>query len=202
MSVFNSKHYWEKRYKENGNSGSGSYNNLAIFKAEIINNFININKIITIIDYGVGDGNQLKLINTEHKKYIGIDVSPTIIKKCKETFINDSTKTFFLENEVNNQQAELVLSCDVIYHLIEDDVYNTYMNNLFNMSSKFVIIYAKNANINHCSHVKFRKFTDYINITFKEYKLIEHISNKFPQKKLGEKNETTSPSDFYIFKKQ
>ena len=37
------------------------------FKAEIINNFIEKNDIQTIIDYGVGDGNQLKLINTKDK---------------------------------------------------------------------------------------------------------------------------------------
>ncbi len=32
--------YWEERYKVGGNSGAGSYNNLAKFKGEIINNFI------------------------------------------------------------------------------------------------------------------------------------------------------------------
>jgi predicted O-methyltransferase YrrM/SAM-dependent methyltransferase len=198
-TTFNSANYWENRYKENGNSGSGSYNNLAQFKADIINTFIIKHNIKSIIDYGVGDGNQLKLIDTENKQYIGIDVSPTIIKKCKEIFIKDTTKTFLLENEVNNQTAELLISCDVIYHLIEDDVYNAYMNKLFNMSRKFVIIYAKNNNINHASHVKFRNFTDYVVNNFKQWKLIKHIPNKYPQTILGKNNENTSPSDFYIF---
>ena len=84
--MFSSSEYWNNRYIKGGNSGSGSYNNLAQFKADIINNFINNNKIISIIDYGVGDGNQLKLINTINKKYTGIDISKNIILKCKEEF--------------------------------------------------------------------------------------------------------------------
>ena len=35
--VNSSKDYWEKRYSKGGNSGAGSYNNLALFKASIIN---------------------------------------------------------------------------------------------------------------------------------------------------------------------
>ena len=34
---FDSKKYWENRYKKGGNSGTGSYSNLAEWKAEIIN---------------------------------------------------------------------------------------------------------------------------------------------------------------------
>ena len=95
--MFNSKKYWNNRYKNGGNSGPGSYNILAKFKAEIINNFINKNKIESIIDYGVGDGNQLKLIDTTDKNYTGIDVSHFIINKCRKIFKDDKTKNFFCE---------------------------------------------------------------------------------------------------------
>ena len=57
--MFNSSKYWEDRYKNGGNSGAGSYNTLAKFKASVINHFIENNKIQSLIDYGVGDGNQL-----------------------------------------------------------------------------------------------------------------------------------------------
>lgn len=200
--MFNSRNYWEQRYKKNGDSGSGSsYPDLVRFKATIINDFIKENNVHTIIDYGVGDGNQLRLIDTQNKEYIGIDVSPTIIAKCKQMFINDPTKTFFLDKDVdmNHQKADLLLSCDVIYHLIEDPIYKSYMDNLFTMSKKYVIIYAKNQDIQHAIHVRFRNFTSYINTYFKSWKLIKVIPNKYPQKVLGTNNERTSPSDFYIF---
>jgi predicted O-methyltransferase YrrM len=201
--MFSSKNYWENRYKQGGNSGSGSYNNLALFKADIINDFIQKNNINTIIDYGVGDGNQLKLINTENKIYTGIDVSKTVIQKCKNIYSEDKTKLFLHVDDIySNLYSDLVLSCDVIYHLVEDEIYKEYMQKLFNMSNKYVIIYAKNEDINHAQHVKFRKFSNYIEQNLPNWNLIKHIPNKYPQLKLGQNNDNTSPSDFYIYKIQ
>jgi hypothetical protein len=199
--MFSSKNYWENRYKQGGNSGLGSYNNLALFKADIINDFIQKNNINTIIDYGVGDGNQLKLINTENKIYIGVDVSKTVILNCKHIFSEDKTKLFLHVDNINsNLYSDLVLSCDVIYHLVEDEIYKEYMQKLFNMSNKYVIIYAKDEDINHAQHVKFRKFSNYIEENLPNWNLIKHIPNKYPQLKLGQNNDNTSPSDFYIYK--
>jgi len=82
----NSSNYWENRYKQNGNSGAGSYGILATFKSTVINNFIKEHDIKSIIDYGVGDGNQLKLFDFKHIQYTGLDVSKTIIDKCKVEF--------------------------------------------------------------------------------------------------------------------
>lgn len=196
--MFNSAEYWNNRYKNGGNSGMGSYNNLALFKAEIINNFIEKNKIKSIIDYGVGDGNQLKLINTKNKVYTGIDISPIIIKKCKDIFKEDKSKSFITHID-SNLKGELVISCDVLYHLIEENTYYEYLKNLFSMSEKYVIIYAKNEDVNHVQHVKFRKFSN--DIDNLQWTLIEHIPNRYPQLKLGDKNDITSPSDFYIYEK-
>jgi protein O-GlcNAc transferase len=51
----------EKRYEMNGNSGAGSYGRLANFKAEVINEFVKIRLVKTVIELGMGDGNQLQL---------------------------------------------------------------------------------------------------------------------------------------------
>ena len=80
------------RYETGGNSGDGSYNRLAEFKAEIINEFINKNKISKVIDFGCGDGNQLKLLRVP--SYIGYDVSPRALQVCRKEFPNDHTKKF------------------------------------------------------------------------------------------------------------
>ena len=91
-----SKEYWERRYAEGGNSGAGSYNKLAEFKAEIINNFVKENCVQTVIEFGCGDGNQLSLAH--YQKYTGFDVSKTAITLCKKRFKGDHTKTFRLLN--------------------------------------------------------------------------------------------------------
>jgi hypothetical protein len=200
--MLNSSKFWEDRYKNGGNSGAGSYNALAEFKASVINEFIERNNIQSIIDYGVGDGNQLRLINTSGLIYYGIDISQTIIQRCKDIFKNDISKHFFLTSEFDKDtKADLVLSCDVLYHLIEETVYFSYIESLFDSSNKYVIIYARDENKNHTAHVKFRKFTDYIETSFKTFKLIKHIPNKFPQNPIGHNNNVTSPSDFYIYEK-
>jgi predicted O-methyltransferase YrrM len=191
--TFDSNLFWENRYKSGGNSGSGSYNKMAEFKATVINNFIKKKSIKSMIDYGVGDGNQLKLIDTRNINYIGLDVSHTIICKCKDIFKNDFTKNFKLSDEFDfsSTNVDLSISCDVIYHLIDDSVYFEYLDNLFKSSSKYVIIYAKDENVNHASHVKFRKFTNYIQNQFPEWSLIEYIENIHKE----------SPSNFYIYEK-
>ena len=197
---FNSKNYWNNRYLNNDNSGAGSYGILAAFKAEIINDFVSTHDITSIIELGCGDGNQLKLAN--YKNYVGFDVSSEAIKICSRTFEGDNTKKFldYSEIEITEYSAELVLSLDVIFHLIEDDVYKKYMNNLFRLSSRYVIIYSCNHSEEIVSHVKCRKFTDWINSEIQdEFKLLKFIPNKYPYD--PNNPNTTSFSDFYIYER-
>lgn len=104
-------------------------------------------------------------------------------------------------NEITNQKAEVVMSLNVIYHLIEDNVYHNYMRHLFNLSSQYVIIYAFDSDKpnSYGPHVKPRKFTKWIHSEIPEFKLIKHIPNKFPFDK--NKPKTTSFADFYVYKK-
>jgi len=192
---FNSAVYWENRYRTGGNSGAGSYGRLAEFKAEIINNFIKENNIRSVIEFGVGDGNQLSLLKCPN--YIGIDVSDTILNNAKRMFDDDATKSFYLLSEYHKQQAELALSLDVVYHLIEDQVFYNYMMNLFNAATRCVIIYSSNFHREHCTHVKHRKFSEWIDKYATEWELLDHIPNKY-QYDINNVNQT-SFSDFYIY---
>jgi len=195
--LFNSRDYWEKRYLSNNNSGAGSYGRLAEFKAEVLNDFVKINNIQSIIEFGCGDGNQLSLAN--YPNYIGVDVSKTAIKICRQKFKEGSCKKFHHSNEFKktNKKAELVLSLDVIFHLIEEDVFENYMKDVFSAATKYVIIYASNYEDHFAPHVKCRKFTNWMDRNVKDnWKIKEIIPNKYPFDK--ENPDTTSMSDFYI----
>ena len=197
----NSRKYWENRYAKGGNSGSGSYNILAKFKASVINNFVTKYNIKTVIEWGSGDCNQLSLAN--YKKYIGYDVSQTAINICRKKFINDKTKTFIFMDDYfrNEKKADLSISLDVIYHLIEDNIFDLYMQNLFNSSSEYVCIYSSNINGPWEKHIKHRKFTDWIDkYMSEEWKIKEFIPNKYPS---NNKNISFSSSaDFYFYEKK
>ncbi len=190
-----SEEYWIRRYDSGGNSGAGSYHKLAEFKAEIINDFVKVNNVITIIEYGCGDGNQLKL--AEYPSYIGFDVSPKAIALCQDIFHGDKTKSFRLMTEYKGETAQLTLSLDVIYHLIEDGIYYSYMERLFNSSERFVIIYSSNYDEEQKYHEKRRRFTKWVETNISHWKLMRHIPNRFPYKG----NEEGSLSDFYMYEK-
>jgi cyclopropane fatty-acyl-phospholipid synthase-like methyltransferase len=195
--------YWEKRYEQGGNSGAGSYNRLAEFKAEILNDFCNRNNIQKIIEFGCGDGNQLKL--AKYKNYIGLDVSEKSIEICKKIFQKDDTKEFYVLDNLNLKEklfkADLVLSLDVIFHLVEDSVFETYMNNLFSTFPKYVIIYASNYEFQpKVAHVRHRCFTNYIEKQYPEFSLIDVVKNKYPFDEKDPNN--TSFADFYFFEKK
>lgn len=196
-SKFDSQKYWSKRYETNGNSGAGSYGRLAEFKAEIINSFVNKNNINSVIEFGCGDGNNLLLF--DFKEYLGFDISDKAIEQCKKMAF-PSDYQFKLLKEYNNDKAELVLSLDVIYHLIEDKLFESYMQKLFESAQKYVIIYSSNKNETHCLHVKHRKFTDWIKNNAQNWHCSKHIPNKYPYD--PNNPNTTSFSDFYVFEKQ
>lgn len=191
--------YWEKRYADGGNSGAGSYNRLAEFKAEILNEFVKENKVRNVIEWGCGDGNQLKL--AKYPMYIGFDVSMSAIKMCKEKFLMDATKKFIWcggENFKNNDIADLAISLDVIFHLVENGVYEQYMKRLFSSSRKFVCIYASNFDEQTAEHVKNRKFTDWVETHVgNRWKLLKVVQNKYPYSENDLEN--TSWSDFYFY---
>ena len=130
--------YWESRYVAGRNSGAGSYGELATFKANFINDFVAGSGVSSVIEYGCGDGNQLAL--AEYPSYIGFDVSTTAIELCRSKFQNDLTKRFELSEDFGGEVGDLTLSLDVIYHLIEDDVFHSYMELLFRTSRRFVIV--------------------------------------------------------------
>lgn len=183
--------YWKNRYRKGGNSGNGSYGKLAQFKAEIINDFVEKNNIVNAIEFGCGDGNQLELLSIQN--YIGFDVSQTAIKECKRKFRGDSTKEFYPLSAYNEQKAELTLSIDVIYHLVEDSVFQNHMRILLASSLRWIIIYSTNfpGDRQNGIHVLHRRFTDWTEKQ-KGLKLIDHIPNQYPKDSLAE---------FFIFEK-
>lgn len=191
-----SENYWIRRYNAGKNSGEGSYNKLAEFKAETINNFVKDNHVATIMEYGCGDGNQLRL--SKYPSYIGFDVSPKAIELCRDIFRHDNTKRFELMSAYKGETAQLTLSLDVIYHLVEDRVYDSYMERLFNSSQRWVIIYSSDFDEEQKYHEKRRRFSKWVKTNQPLWKLIRHIPNRFPY---NAKIKEGSLSDFYIYEK-
>ncbi|MGH7715384.1 MAG: class I SAM-dependent methyltransferase, partial [Vulcanimicrobiaceae bacterium] len=127
MTFPGSASYWEARYRTGGTSGAGSYGPLAEFKAAILNEFVRNERVHRVIEIGCGDGAQLAL--TRYPEYVGVDVSPTAIEQCTARFVHDGNKRFYLYDALPNDlgRFDLALSLDVIYHLVEDFIFDSYM---------------------------------------------------------------------------
>ena len=182
---------WENRYKTNGNSGAGSYGVLCEYKAKFINKFIIDNNCKNVIEFGSGDGNQMSYFNVQ--QYTGVDISEYVINICKQKYSHVENKKFatYVEYYKMSSKFDLSLSLDVIYHLVDDNIYEKYMNDLFNSTNKFVIIYSSNRQEKYNnSHVYPRKFTDYIDLKFPRAKLLCHEPNPYPK---------LSGADFFVY---
>ena len=172
-----SQDYWEKRYVTGGDSGRGSYGALASYKAAVLNSFVKEKNITSVIEFGCGDGNQLTLAS--YPEYTGLDVSVAAIKKCMALFKDDHTKSFYLYDSMafadhqHRFRSTLTLSLDVIYHLVEYEVYEAYLHHLFQAAEKYVIIYACDVEGKNKIHVQHRKFSDWIAVHQKEWRLIK-----------------------------
>lgn len=190
--------FWENVYREGGTSGPGSYGRLAEFKAEILNEFVRTRDIRTVIEFGCGDGSQLRL--AMYPEYVGVDVATGSVYGCTARFAQDSTKRFYLADTLPKDLGplDLALSLDVIYHLVEDSVFDAYMRRLFSVPERYVVIYSSNYDaLTPASHVRHRKFTAWIAKNARDWQQEGFVPNRFP---FDPKDpEETSHADFYFF---
>ena len=197
MNSFDPVLYWKQRYHSGGNSGAGSYGRLANYKTDFINAFTHTNNVLEILDLGCGDGRIMQRLGVP--RYIGVDVSETALGLCRAASLNDPSRRFYLWSERPlHQQAVMTLSMDVIYHLTEDRGFAEYMEALFGAASRFVVIYASNADAAWSSpHVRHRRFTDHVQRAFPDWRLAAHCPNPYPFR--PDQPDETSFADFFIF---
>ena len=197
-SVASSAEYWESRYRSDGHSGAGSHDRLAQFKAEILNEFVRSHAVDSVVEFGCGDGRQLAL--ADYPAYLGIDVSPTALEQCRARFAGDPSKHFVQSGEQPDRTFDLALSLDVIYHLIEDEVFEAYMRTLFDAAHRWAIIYSSNSDAPTPEpHIQHRRVTDWVATHRKDWRLVEQIGNRYPYD--SRNPDLTSFADFYIYER-
>lgn len=189
MKLVSVKDYWDKRYAKGETSGIGSYGANAKYKISFLNDFIKEHRIKSVLDFGCGDGNQI--LNLCNVPYVGMDISIYAVNRCRDLFVEDENKDFTLYNPdaySNLYFSDMSMSLDVIYHLVDDNVYQKYIQHLFESAERYVIIYSSNYHTDGRSHVKHREFTKDIDKT--KWKQIFH-----------EPNPNGNEAEFYVFER-
>jgi len=194
--------YWDLRYETGGDSGLGSFGKLAEYKARFLNRFVAEHAVRSVLELGCGDGNQLALY--AFPEYVGLDISPTAIAICRDRFRDDRTKRFEEYKSRRgfcldrNLSAQLTISIDVIFHLTDDEIFFTYLWELFSASRDYVIVYASNCEgPAPASHVRHRRFADDVAARFPAWELVHVEQNPYPFE--GD-SASGSFSDFHVFR--
>lgn len=198
-----SARYWDRRYRAGGTSGSGSYGADARFKAQVVNDKVARLRCQEVVELGCGDGNQVRLFDIPH--YYGVDVAPRAVGNCKTLFEGDPTRVFLASDEFSARRGydiperfDCALSLDVIYHLVEDDVYRAHLSELFGLAPN-VIIYSSTQAVEPnlmAPHVRHRNFLEDVRRLFPRWVLEERIPN--PRRQA----ETQGPPiEFFVFRR-
>jgi hypothetical protein len=144
------------------------------------------------LELGCGDGNQLAL--STYPRYIGLDVSPNAVRRCIDKFRGDASKSFFLysadcfHDPLGVLAADCTLSLDVIYHLIEDEAYEAYLDDLFGSARRYVILYSSDSSMplplmaHDVPHVRHRPLSEDVARRFPSFRLIRHVPNRYPER--------------------
>ena len=178
--IYGSQEYWNERYNNfqekefKHASGNGKLPFRRNFKAKELNTLIQKYNIKSVMDFGCGDGEILSKL--EVTAYYGIEINENLVETLRMRF-PQKEKYYFSTNHANDWPTSIdaAVSVDVIFHLLEDNLFEKYMEDLFKPAPKYVIIKSSNRDelgVGRNAHIKHRKFVAYISTKFPEYELI------------------------------
>ena len=172
-----SARYWERNYAGGGTSGAGSYDALAQGKAVFqrvrpdprnrVDHRVRLRRREPAVAGLLPQLHRPGRLPDRHR------VVPAPVRA-------DPAKSFFLydgacfTDRAGVFTADLAISLDAIYHLTEDEVFETYLTHLFAAAAKYVIIYATNREIPGTPpHVRHRHFTPRVQTPCPDWRLLE-----------------------------
>lgn len=152
--------YWNTRYAETKSSGNGSRGEEAMAKVAAITNVLRMFSIKSVLDLGSGDGYVAARLPLDGIEYVGYDSSREAVNvaraRCRRPFTSVLPSTPF----------ELVLSCDVLFHLTDDADYAAYMDTMFRLATRYVFVWSSDNDFVGRPHVRDRKWTPDIPATW------------------------------------
>jgi SAM-dependent methyltransferase len=151
---FDNKNFWNKRYSENPNlgSGPGSRGNMAIDKKNFISSLIKANNLETVLDYGCGD---LHSINPEQcKEYVGTDISDVILQKNS---LKHSDKIFVKPENIPDKKFDLVVCQDVLIHQDSINKFNSIFYTCLEKTKKYFLFSILKNELNAVANVYYYK---------------------------------------------
>jgi SAM-dependent methyltransferase len=197
---FSSRDYWEARYRAGKTSGSGSRGRLAKYKATEINRLVAEYDVGSVIDFGCGDGFQIGLLDVP--QYTGLDVSPAALELCRTRFADREGWRFLpaADRAAWAGRYDMAMSLDVIFHLVETEVFEAYMHDLFGHATRLVLIYS--SDVDHDApgrHVLHRNVSRWTEENLPQWRQTRAIPNPFGRAIDQPHDRRTSVARFMVY---
>lgn len=153
--TFDVARYWEARYADGGTSGAGSRGDEAAWKAELVSSVATAHEVTAVLDLGCGDGYVAALMHLPCP-YLGYDPAPAAVSRC--LLRKNGTGHRFV-NRLPSGTFDLVLSLDVIFHLVDDEAYREHLGMLFGRAGRYVLAYGTDREALGAPHWRGRHWT-------------------------------------------
>jgi len=189
------KEYWKKRHSRTKNLKASGVKSVGVRSNEYIYkilaeqylkllNSLDLKDVKTVLDCGFGDGYFLKFYQTHFPqlKIFGVDISADAKKKI-DFVAKSNLYTSDLTKFSSKKKFDIVHSFDVMYHILKSEDYVRTLNNMANLSNKYIILHERfltRAPLVSSKHVRMRRaeFTNQI-LNSKGFYLYEEIPTHF-----------------------
>lgn len=196
--MFDVASYWDRRYLQGRTSGAGSEGEFARAKAEQVRRVIERERVTSIIDWGAGDGHVLGLVDPQ-VPYLGVDISRLAVTRLRRSFPHHS---FALAANYRGQRADLALSLDVIFHLVNDLDYQAYLHRLFGSAERLVLIHSTNHDGETTGrHVRWRHWTPDVADWYPDWRLSERTVSLAASMSGHGPDDDPSRLGFYLYRR-
>lgn len=147
--------YWETRYRQGGTSGPGSRGDEAELKVSTVQSVIDALGVRSMLDLGCGDGHVAAGLWVE--RYVGYDPSATARALCRSALRGHEGAV--VVDEVPDEAFDLLLSMDVMHHLVTEESYRAHLATLFSGLAPHVLVYGTDHDQRGAAHVLHRHWT-------------------------------------------
>lgn len=131
---------WAKSADGKGTSGTGSTVAITQEYRHYLEDFIKSHKIKSIVDAGCGDWEFSSVVDWNHARYLGVDISTTVIAQVRQKYQNKTVR--FMVGDVTQDlpSADLLICKDVLQHLPIKLIKKFIKNNLRRGKYKWALI--------------------------------------------------------------
>jgi SAM-dependent methyltransferase len=132
--------FWAKGADGKGTSGTGSTMEITKEYRAFIGEFIKSHGVKSVVDAGCGDWEFSSAVDWNHVRYLGIDISTTVIDDVKRKYESKTVKFKVGDVTESLPPADLLVCKDVLQHLPNALIKKFIRNNLKKGKYKWAII--------------------------------------------------------------